>query len=117
MADAKWQKLEDKITGQLQIMIERGRDARAYFMRRLLPKYREYQMLRWTSENQGQWPKLTSYSYMKWKLRKYSSAIGQGEKMMIASGELLKSALVQPGSHVSAIADQSSTPITVTDIT
>jgi hypothetical protein len=32
---------------------------------------------------------------MKWKARKFASYIGQGEKMMIASGTLLNSVLVQ----------------------
>jgi hypothetical protein len=95
--DAKWTKIQDTVTAKLQQMIERGKSGRAFIAARVVPKYKEFQMLRWASEDQGQWPALKSASYMAWKKRKFADSIGQGERMMIASGKLLNSVLVQSG--------------------
>jgi hypothetical protein len=116
MADqigAKITKIQDTVTKNLEAMIKRGVSGRGFIARYVYPKYKEFQMLRWQSENKGQWPRLTSEDYIKWKKKKFASAIGQGERMMIASGKLLKSVLVEPGGFGYARQTETSLEITL----
>jgi len=96
MARATWTKVKNDVDTRLKEMVQRGRSSRAYIARVIFPRYQEYQLLRWQSEDQFSWHPLNE-RYRLYKLRKYYNYMGRGSKMMIATGELLQSVLVKPG--------------------
>jgi hypothetical protein len=78
---------ENKITKKLDDMVKRGRSGRYFITKEVYPRYQEYQVMRWKTENWGKWPKLNP-EYAKKKLVKHAGDPGQGRVMMIATSRL-----------------------------
>lgn len=104
-------KVQDNVTKRLEQMIARGKDARAFFARVVIPSYRMTQKKRWITENAtpevsgGPWPKyeetfsnpVAAARYRAYKKRMYSSFPGGGRKMMINTNRLFKSVIRDGG--------------------
>lgn len=79
-------------------MASRAKDPTAYLKRVVLEDYRAAQIERWDTENasQGQKWKDLEPGYAAYKLKKYSTYPYGGKKMLVGTGDLLKS-VVGPG--------------------
>jgi len=98
--------IENKVKSRLEKMTQKVRSPKAFIQMTLYPKYLEHQMLRWASENYGQWKPLNP-DYERMKKKKFASFPGAGNKMMIARGRLYKAVLGQNNFHAKIITDSS----------
>lgn len=92
MAKTGIMKIEDNVTEKMMNMINKGRDGRAFMMRKVLPKYRNAQRDRFRTQNDSQgepWDDLND-DYARRKLVKYADFPGGGRKMLIATNRLMK---------------------------
>lgn len=95
MPTASMQTVGDKVVKNLDAMISRGKDNRAFFARVAYPMYQAAQMKRWITEGQseGQKWKPLNEKYAAWKRVNLAGFPGNGEKMLIAKGRLVESVI------------------------
>lgn len=81
---------KDGIKQALNKMLKRSNQLAAYMQRVILPQYYRAQEQRWITENTSEgaaWHPILP-SYAAWKRRKYASAPGSGQKLMVATSRL-----------------------------
>lgn len=83
----------DNISKKLESMVDRAKSTQTYFSRVAYPQYQLAQINRWDTENDsetGRWKPLdTLYAHR--KLTKFAGYDYGGAKILIATGDLLKS--------------------------
>jgi adenylosuccinate synthase len=92
MAIVTFKTTENRIEGRLNSMISKGRDCRALLNGTIYPMMVNAQVKRWETENTsetGQWLSLNP-KYKEYKRKKYRSYPESGERIMIATGTLIK---------------------------
>lgn len=110
MAYAGISTLEDGIQQRLRGMLSRTDTIQSYLNRNLLRQFQQAQMKRWMTENDsegGKWKPLTP-KYAKYKRRKFSSAPGGGNALMVATGRLASGAQARDSSYFYKIVTNSS---------
>lgn len=95
----KLKQVSKGIEDKLDAMTNRAKSIQSYFARIAYPRYQRAQIDRWQTENESEgerWVPLNSI-YKKSKLWRFAGYDYAGTKMLVATGQLLKS-VVGPGS-------------------
>lgn len=103
-------KTEDAVTAKLDLMIERGRSVRAFWMRKVLPRYVAAQKSRFITENEsqtGRWLAINT-AYAKYKTVKYKSFPGGGRKLLIATGRMMQALILDNKNDIGVVATDES---------
>jgi hypothetical protein len=79
------------VTQNLEAMVSRGKDSRAFFARVAYPMYQARQMKRWMTENasEGETWKPLNTKYAEWKRINFAGYPGNGEKTLIRTSRLI----------------------------
>jgi len=93
---------------RLRLMVKNGKNSRSFLQLKAYPVYIKAQMKRWMTENESQGPrwKALNPKYAAQKRRDWQGWIGNGQKMMIASGRLYQSVIGSGGGHFKMITDK-----------
>ena len=103
--------VQNGIEKNLDGMINRSKSFRSFLQSYVYPKYQNLQRERWMTEGESQndkWPALNA-KYAEWKRRRFAAYDGSGEKMLIATGKLVKSVIGPGPGHYKLIDDKSLT--------
>lgn len=98
---------EAKALKNLRSIVKQGKNSRTFLQMKVYPLYIQAQMKRWMTENQSQgtqWKPLNP-AYAAQKKKDWWGWIGNGTKMLIASGRLYKSVIGAGDGHYKMITD------------
>ncbi len=101
---------KDGIRESLKGMMSRTNTVASFLQRVIYPSYIKAQEQRWETENESQgatWTQIASASYLAWKRRKFASAPGGGEKLMVATSDTLFAATNRSGNSLKIITNDS----------
>lgn len=95
-------KLRDDVSRRLEDKVKKVGNMSAFLNRVIYQEYRMIQIERWDSENRSeghQWSRYRDKAYASIKRRRFAGYPYAGEKMGVATGDLLKSAVGPSPKH------------------